>query len=371
MSPINAVLAPGSADAYQKIRVQLAMTYDMSLFGSDFAAQEKPLYGFHIWGPCPRCGHPSSGLVPVKYLPSPSASDQSIAEPTPEARERVTAARAQAGPQEAESIMFEAGEIMQRPARQDFKAAGMTCRCPVAHDLTNGNAGCGAEWIVAFEYVHESGRENITLSPVGPEVEARIWVAADAVAASVAAAGQTAMGVAAKWVAVLSSVVAVITLGGVLGGLDTIQQLPICAQVVLGAATLVALFATVCMIYQGNIAGNGYPALKAALSEHSLIQADIEPLRDAQASIERLNCAKNWAIVTISATLVAVGLFLFVPSADAGHVKVKYTDTDSIVHQTGCGVLSTDASNNPKSFTPDHGPKITFTSPKSVEIDAC
>jgi hypothetical protein len=112
------------------------------------------------------------------------------------------------------------------------------------------------------------------------------------------------------------------------------------------------------------------PPARKALAQRSLIDADIQPLRDAQASIERLDRAKNWAMVTGVATLSAVSLFLFVPSADTGQVKVKYTE-NNIVHQTSCGTLSTDRSGKPQSFKPDHGSQITLSSPKSVEIDAC
>jgi hypothetical protein len=379
MSLLDPIPAPGSASDYQKSHVQLATTYNMGLFKDDLADQCTPLYGFHIWGPCPRCGHPSSSLVPVKYLtdstdPTDSPlGDEPIAEPSEKARARVKAARSQPEP-EAASLLFMAEDITRRVAKDNFKvkASGMTCRCPVTHDSTNGSIGCGAEWLVAFEYIHNPNRKEITLSTVADDAEARIWVAADAVSASVVSAGQTAMGQAAKWVAVLSTLVGVITVSGIIGGHDTIQALPVWAQIVLGLATLVALFATACMIYQGNIAGLGYPALQAALSEHSLIQADIEPLKEAQASIDRLNRAKIWAIVTGVAALAAVGLFLFVPSAGTDHVKVKYTDTDSIVHQTGCGVLTLDASTSkPKSFKPDHGPAVTFASSQIMEIDAC
>ena len=363
---------PGDATDYQKIHVQLATTYDMGLFADDLKDQEDPLHGFHILGPCPRCGHPTSGLVPVKYLTDTPLGVKPITEPTEAARTRVNDERKGLEPEKARNIVFAPEEIERRATRPRFKLklADLACSCPVTHDTVHGATGCGADWLVAFEYIHDSDRQEITLSTVTFENEARVWVAADAVTASVAAAGQTAMGRAVKWVAVLSALVGVITLSGVIGGHDTIQALPIWAQSVLGTAILVALFADACMIYQSNIAGIGYPALQAALSEHSLIEADIEPLKEAQASIDRLNSAKNWAIVTGIAALAAVALFLFVPPTSAGHVKVKYTDTAKIVHQTGCGVLTL-ASGKPQSFKPDHGTTVTFTSPTSVEIDAC
>ena len=373
MNRIVGVTKPGSASTYEQVHVQLADTYDMGLFENDLAIQPEPLYGFHIWGPCPRCGHPSSGLVPVKYLATSPLGDEPITEPSTQARGRIDTLRAQASPGQAEHIVFGTGDMQRRRTQEGYalKAVAMTCCCQVTHDLKNDKLGCGAEWMVAFEYIHRSDKKDITLSMVGPEAAARMWVAADTVSASVATAGQTAMNLASKWVATLTAAVAVITLGGVLGGHDTIQALPGLAQFGLAVAVLIALFANVSMIYQGNIAGNGYPALQKALAQRSLIDADIQPLRDAQASIERLDRAKNWAIVTGVATLSAVGLFLFVPSADTGHVKVKYTDTNMIVHQTSCGTLSTDRSGKPQSFKPDHGPQITFSSPTSVEIDAC
>jgi hypothetical protein len=373
MSQIAEAGKPGQADTYEQAHIQLADTYDMGLFENDIDDQKEPLYGFHIWGPCPRCGHTSSGLVPVKYLETSPLGADPITEPIGEARDRVYAAKRRAPAGEAEKVVFVTGDMRRREARTgyDLKAVALTCCCQVTHDHQNGKLGCGAEWMVAFEYIHNTNRKDITLSVVDAKTAARSWVAADTISASVAAAGQTAMGLAAKWVAALSTAVALITLGGILGGRDTIQALPGWAQGVLAAAILMALYANVSMIYQGNIAGNGYPALKTTLGQRSLIDADIRPLREAQASIERLDRAKSWAMATGVATLTAVGIFLFIPSAGTGHVKVKYTDTNSIVHQTSCGILSTDESGNPQSFKADRGSHITFSSPTSVEIDAC
>jgi hypothetical protein len=183
----------------------------------------------------------------------------------------IDTSRAQASPGQAEHIVIETGDMQTRRTQEGYalKAVAMTCCCQVTHDLKSGKLGCGAEWMVAFEYIHRSDKKDITLSVVGPEAAARMWVAADTVSASVATAGQTAMNLASKWVATLTAAVAVITLGGVLGGRDTIQALPGLAQFGLAVAVLIALYANVSMIYQGNIAGNGYPAFCAVCAGRS------------------------------------------------------------------------------------------------------
>ena len=358
----------GSEDSYQHVQVVLAQTYDMSQFSTDLASQN-PLYGFHVWGPCPRCGHLSSGLIPVEFLVVSPGGQKEVG--------RNAAHTLGDSGGLALSYRLTPSELpAPRPVQEGFslKAAALTCHCLVAHDQVHGNTGCGAEWMIAFEYARDpgtrSGERGVTLSSVPPDVAARIWVAADSVTDSVASAGKTAMTLAGKWITILTSVVGVIALGGVIAGRATILSIPPWPRAVLGTAALIAVIANALMIYQGNQAGTGLPVLRRARDERSLIDADIKPLRDASAAIDGLRKARNFAVLTVSAALIAVGLFLFWPAAASDHVKLKYTDTSGIVHQTGCGKLMP-GSGKPRSFRPDTGPEVSLAGVTGLEIDAC
>ena len=221
--PVETVAVPGSENGYKTVRVQLAPEYDMGLFENDFKEQQEPLYGFHVWGPCPQCGHLSRGLVPVKHLSDAQLGDQPMAVAGSEALTRLRTAQGTVWEQ-ACTLTFKEEEISYREVRAGFtlKVAVLACRCLGAHDTAKGSTGCGAEWMVAFEYGPGLDGKEIALSPVRADKAAPIWVAADAVSASAAVAGQTAMGEAGKWITAFGALVALITLGGVLGGHDAI-----------------------------------------------------------------------------------------------------------------------------------------------------
>src|SRR5580693_8161706 len=59
---------PESNSEYEATRRLLADTYPMDGFKDDRKKHGPTPYGFHIWGPCPNCGHTTSGLVPCRYL---------------------------------------------------------------------------------------------------------------------------------------------------------------------------------------------------------------------------------------------------------------------------------------------------------------
>src|ERR1700722_825158 len=249
MNLMDPVPGPGTARTYQRERFLLQQEYT-NRFLDDFARQQEPVYGFHIWGLCPRCGHPSSGLVPTKYLRTSFRPGRSAVAPIGVAQASLRPAVAPAGAAQA-SVRSEAVparvEASQDAGHIDpaavwpgptLEAVVLSCHCLASHDQKSGNIGCGAEWMMAFDYTGKP-TAPISLWEVDEVAAAQMWVAADAVSASVVTASQTAMGLAGKWVAALSTTVAVITIAGVIGGHDTIQELPFLAEIALGLGALV------------------------------------------------------------------------------------------------------------------------------------
>src|ERR1035438_7767656 len=59
---------PQTNEEYTVQRVRLATDYPVDNFHNDLCHRRPGFCGFHIWGSCPNCNHPTNGLLPTKYL---------------------------------------------------------------------------------------------------------------------------------------------------------------------------------------------------------------------------------------------------------------------------------------------------------------
>src|SRR6202042_2930732 len=65
---LREVSEPQKKGLYAPERILLGSAYSMRDFKDDPKGRASGFEGFHIYGPCPDCGHQTSGTLPAKYL---------------------------------------------------------------------------------------------------------------------------------------------------------------------------------------------------------------------------------------------------------------------------------------------------------------
>ena len=360
------ISAPRNNEAYRVQRVLLAADYPVANFQNDLARQPKKLYGFHMWGLCPNCGHPTNGLVAAKYL----ADDDWTAFTSPAAEDAI---RASANVQtDLVSLRDDAGSVRRR---QDARRNVVVFRCACNHTHnpppSDERFGCGSEWLLKIDYLPDDTEAPVIVETVADAEAARYWEASEDITASVADSASTAQTMSKTWTTVLASLVGLLTLAGIIGGRDTIQSLPDWAQALLGLFAFIALILQGATLYWGNVASIGFPQLRNSLKPHQLRDADIQPLIDADAIVTRLHRALLAAGLSVVAAGAAFAIFLFVPATHApGDVKLTYS-VNHIMNETACGQLVTDETGGTATFTPDGGTGSTYKIQDITAITPC
>jgi hypothetical protein len=382
---------PGEKTHYKLERVLLDANYDTNTaFGDDLADQSADV-GFHVFGGCPSCAHPTTALLASKYLTDyqtdPGNADVQVAVSPPRTRKAgllnldgVTAhSPGRVHPARAAD---HSGEL--RATNRRTQVLAMRCSCAENHpDQKDGTFGCGSEWLLAVNYDPTKRSATVLKLPVSAEDGSRVWQSADEVATAVSAALSSSQASATKWLTAYTSLLAVLGLAGVLAGRSTIQALGGGWQVLLAIAVLVALLGDIAMIALANYSSLGFPGLRAAPDHVELKNADLQPLLDAEASIKALRHARTATYVSACGALVAIGVFLFAPQpAATGDVKLTVqvptapssgsTGGDTLTSTTQCGALSVAADKASYTLTPvGGGTAITYPAAYVTKIEKC
>jgi len=319
--------------------------------------------GFHIFGLCPSCKHPMSGVCATEYL----AQDEAGTEAGAEAEGHISGKEAwkfeEFRPIEQESLKRGARKRESRSGRKPFWRGGgvrrppegrvtqvtvLQCACIVDHQgAPAGTFGCGSQWLLRVTF-NQGGSAKTTIKHVSELQAPYYWPAADAAAAEIPNSLSDAQATAKNWAAGLAAAIALLGVSGLLGNGKTIQALSGIWQFFFGLAAFVAVLAAALMIYQSTLAGYGSTRLRQALKPSDLRNADLDPLIEASASVRRLR-RSVWATgVSVLAALAAAGILLFVSPPGAAPaagsiiypypVKITYV-TGGITVTTPCGVV--------------------------------
>jgi hypothetical protein len=351
----TALGAPGGKVRYVTERVGLSSGYDTGLFQDDLGGRKPGFAGFHVWGPCPSCGHPTSGLVATKYLVPYTGTG---------------AAMGLAAPRE-QAVSAPPGRMGRPPQGNGLRQVlAMQCDCTYNHPGNGGAFGCGSRWLLSVTYQPADPAAGVQFGTIAAEDAPLCWQQAEAAAASLPSDLATVQGTAVKWGGVLTSVLGVLALAGVLAGRQTIQSLPVWAQVALGVAVVVALACNVLVHWFGSVAGLGFPRFRKAQNEQELRDADLQPLADAEESVKLLGRARQSAVVSVVAAAVAVGIFLFVPPSATGMFRLVLKVRDASA-TTPCGTLVTGKAGGAYTFTPAGGTAATYPAAEVAQVRSC
>lgn len=360
------ISAPQNRGEYLAQRVLLAANYPVADFENDLAGRSKGFYGFHIWGLCPNCGHPTNTLVAAKYL----ADDDWTAFTSPAAED---ALRASANVQtDLVQLRDDSGGVKRRRGATR-NVVVFRCACNHTHNPPPADEkfGCGSEWLLKVDYLPAEPDAAVVVETVADDEAARYWEASEDIAASIAGSASTAQTMSKAWTTVLASIVGLLAIAGIISGRDTIQSLPLWAQVMLGVFAVIALVLQGATLYWGNVASVGFPQLRSSLKPHQLRDADIQPLIDADAIVTRLHRALWTAVLSAAAAGVALAIFLFAHAAPApGEVKLTYS-VSHVTNTTACGQLVTDDPGGTATFTPDGGTASTYKVQDIAAITPC
>jgi rRNA maturation protein Nop10 len=354
---------PQTNTEYQVQRVLLADDYPVDDLMDDLKGRKEGFYGFHIWGPCPNCGHPTNNLVPAKYL----ADDDWTVFRSAAAED---AFRTEANLQTDLLPVRENNRVKKR-AGAKRNVVVFRCACNHNHSPDSGKFGCGSEWLLQVDYLPRKPQVGVVIEVVGDEEAARYWQASDDVASSIVSSASTAQTMAKTWTTVLGGIVGLLAAAGIVTGRDTIQSLPGWTQLILGIFAGAAIIAQGLMIYWGNVASTGFPRIRNSLRPRQLRDADLQPLINADASARRLHWSFWAAVSSAGAAIIAVSLFLFVPAMPpSGEAELTY-DINHISHTTACGILITDESAGTDTFTPAGGSGSTYKISDITAVDKC
>jgi hypothetical protein len=308
--------------------------------------------GFHIFGPCPSCGHDTSSVCATEYLAQDVDPDDGGPPTTKAVAGRDTAAwegevrevrRLQyeptsqgATPSPTEQLgrywskFTTTHPIPGEPSVEDRGAPEveepeptpktmltvMRCACTDNHVAQQGvpappagTFGCGSQWVVRVLY--DDTAEPAVILAAGELEAAYCWPAADAAAAQVPRALTNAQASAKNWGAGLTAILTLGGIGALLTNESTVRSLNTFWQVMFGIAAFVAVIANGVMLYQSTIAGYGSARTADALRPSDLRDADLDGLIQARATAKKLRTAILATVVAVVAALFAAGILLY------------------------------------------------------------
>jgi hypothetical protein len=306
--------------AYQVERIQLNHWLP-GKFHDDRKDQGKKPIGFHIYGPCPSCWDDTSALCAVEYL----AVDQDLETPNAEP---------------------------ERSKRQNRTGSTtvvtlLRCNCLQSHQgAPAGAGGCGTEWLLRVTYLPDEPEAHVDLDPVKVDEAFRYWLPAEDVTNAIPTALAAVQATAAKWQTALTALIAVLAISTVIGGESTIVALDATWKVWLAVAAAAAVLGNIIMLYFSDLASLGFPGLQGAERQRSLINTDLEPLKQVAKTVREIQIARAATVVAVAGALAATGIFLLVsPAAPNQESKLTVTITQqgsgtATTQTTGCGTVS-------------------------------
>jgi hypothetical protein len=223
---LDLIHAPRRNTAYEVKRRLLAADYPVGALENDLKYRRPDPYGFHIWGPCPNCGHKTSGVLPCKYL----QDDEQGALQSGAARAVV---KDFFGLAPGETPVSDENGGLPRRTGAVRNVMVFKCACVANHSTDDDKFGCGSEWLLRVEYISKKPSEPVIIEPVTDTDSVRYWAADDDVAVNLTNASSTAQALAKSWVTTLGTLVGLLALSGILAGRDTIQSLPTYFQIIL------------------------------------------------------------------------------------------------------------------------------------------
>lgn len=336
-----------------KITAEAVQALSVDKLGTD------TFVGFHVTGPCPRCADVTYSDFPVKFItgsttPSPGNGAASAT---------VIAA----------SVRYSGGTIRRNEPSQtyvDERIALVHCECTVEHPKAEGQAGCGASWLLKATFNTREPDGRISLGTVTEEEETKYLQGAIAQSQAIPNSLSRVQNAASKWQTTLTTALGIIGLAGVLGR-DTIQSLNGCVQIIVLIAAGVAIVMNALALYKVTLASVGSSKVKNAGVLQDLADADFEPLKQAIKASDNLSCGLLFAAISLAAAVVAVGFAWKAPAAQSsGTVSITL---DSSPNTSQCGMLSKTKSNDMVVFTPSDTPKTqqTYSISQIATITGC
>jgi hypothetical protein len=303
--------------AYAVERIQLN-DWPPDNFRDDRKEQGDKPPGFHIYGLCPSCRHQTSALCAVEYL----ENDQDL----------VTA------------------EDDPQRLRRNGRVGSTTvvtvlrCSCLQPHlGVPAGSEGCGTEWLLRVNYFREDREADVDLYPVKADEAFRYWLPAEDITNSIPTALAAVQATAGKWQTALAALIAVLGVSAIISGESTIVALDVKWKIWLGVAAATAVIGNLFMLYFSDLASLGFPGLRSAKRQRSLVDTDLEPLKQVAATVREIRIARFATIVAVLGALAATGIFLFVsPAAPKDESKLTVTIGQSgtkTTTTTGCGTV--------------------------------
>ena len=339
---------------FQNERIQLPENWPNDWFDNDrnHLADEP---GFHIFGDCPSCHHPTTGLCATEYL------SQDIGRGA--ARARVV------GVEPIEEAQVVQG--IEGPTPDKTQITVLRCACNANHvPPTAGAFGCGSEWLVRVSY-DSTSKSNATISVVTQDEASHCWSAADAAAASVPTSLTIAQATAKNWGGALTAILALLGISSLLSNRTSVQSLAPWWQALFGLFALVAVVADGVMLSQSNLATYGFPSIKTSLKPRDLENADLNPLIQASASVGKLQTSVRATAVAVVSALVALAILLFAsPAPGPASSKITYT-AGRIATTTACGTVTLPkpaAAGQPKPTTLTFTPHTKGAKAQEIEL---
>jgi len=297
-------IAPVSKGKRVSQRVLLPPEYPTGEFDDDRTTMGKDMVGFHLSGKCPVCKHDSSAVCATRYLANEQHDD---------------------------------GE-----SRDRYQVTALKCACVEDHTSEEQPApltfGCGAEWLLKVSWSHDNADVTVKKESVLDDEAWKAWAAADANGAAIPSTLTTYQGVAGKWQAALTAIVALVSVGTLLTGRSAFQSLATGWQVGLIAALAVAVLGNAAVLWKSDLASFGFPTLKYAVqSVKNLPNADLAPLTLAKKAEDQMWSSFGFAIPTILASMAAIAILLFVgPAPPTASYKVT-EKLGTVSTTTPCG----------------------------------
>ncbi len=342
--------APPVAPKQWHVRERIIVT-DVDTFHNDHDRFYKAP-GFHVFGPCPSCGHDTSSVCATEYL-AQDVDPEHVGRPTAQAVAGRAAGAWEGEVREVRRLQYEPTSqgatpsptdqlarywtkfttthpIAEAPTAEDRGAPEeeapeptpktmltvMRCACTFNHVTQQGAPappagafGCGSQWMVRVLY--DDTAEPAVILPAGELEAAYCWPAADAAAAQVPKALTNAQASAKNWGAGLTAILTLGGIGALLTNESTVRSLNTFWQVMFGIAAFVAIIANGVMLYQSTIASCGSSRSADALQPSDLRDADLDPLIQARATVRKLRTAMLATAVAVAAGLFAAGILLY------------------------------------------------------------
>jgi hypothetical protein len=385
------IRVPGSDKGpFKAERILLEATYPTQTeFQDDLRAQGDAFVGFHVFGKCPSCGHYANALLATKYLTYYDSDGSKTKAPAP-ASLNLTKRLETLSLTRIPTLAHPRAQPNAAPPNTPFPADDtrrtqvlvMRCNCDQNHSDKGDAFGCGSEWLLAVNYIPNDSAATVYKLPLSGADSSRVWQSAESVTAATSATLTSSQASATKWTSVFTAALGVLGLAGILGGRTTIQTLGGGWEFGLGLAVVVALLGNIAMLALANNASLGFPTLRKAPDKAELQNADLQPLRDADAAIKALDKARTAAYLSGFAALIAIFIFIFAPQpAATGDFMLKIalpqtpasaTSTTTVSTVTQCGSLAISADGKTYTLTPARGgTAVTYPVVDITQIEKC